>query len=262
MSVDLSGKTAVVTGGSAGIGRAIACLLARHGADTYIGDLKLDEANDQLFAELNITSRECDVKDESSVDGLINQAITASGKLDILVNNAGVGLEKQIPSVSLEEWDHVIGVNVTGIFLCCKHSIPFMQPAGGSIINIASNAGILPRAHDPVYSISKGSVVALTKSLALCHSVDKIRVNAICPGPVADTNMINEQIEAADDRQAAIDGLINASPLAQSYGRMGNPEEIAKAALYLASDAAEMVSGTILAIDGGKSLGVPPKRVA
>ena len=105
-------------------------------------------------------------------------------------------------------------------------------------------------------------MVALTKSLALCHSVDKIRVNAICPGPVADTNMINEQLDAASDRDTAIEGLINASPLAQSYRRMGTPDEIAKAALYLASDATEMVTGTILAIDGGKSLGVPPKRAA
>ena len=262
MTVDLTGRTAVVTGGSAGIGRAIACMLASHGADTYIGDRQLNASNDELFAKWNITSRECDVTDEANVNGLINHAITASGKLDILVNNAGVGLEKQIPDVSLDEWEHVIGVNVTGIFLCCKHAIPYMHPAGGSIINIASNAGILPRAHDPVYSISKGSVVALTKSLALCHSIDKIRVNAICPGPVADTNMINEQLDAADDRDAAIEGLINASPLAQSYRRMGTPDEIAMAAIYLASDAAEMVTGTILAIDGGKSLGVPPRRAA
>ena len=129
---------------------------------------------------------------------------------------------------------------------------------GGSIVNMASNAGILPRAHDPVYSTSKGALVAFTKSIALCHSIDRIRVNAVCPGPVGDTRMMNADLDKAADREATIKQFIAASPIARVAGRMISPREVAEAILYLVSDAASMVTGTCLAIDGGKSLGVPP----
>jgi NAD(P)-dependent dehydrogenase (short-subunit alcohol dehydrogenase family) len=126
-------------------------------------------------------------------------------------------------------------------------------------VNVASNAGLLPRAHDPVYSISKGALLALTKSLALCHSVDRIRVNAVCPGPVRETRMMNADLSKATDAAATAQQFINASPLARAHGRMIDPSEVANAILYLVSDSAAMVTGTALAIDGGKSLGVPPK---
>jgi NAD(P)-dependent dehydrogenase (short-subunit alcohol dehydrogenase family) len=129
---------------------------------------------------------------------------------------------------------------------------------GGSIVNTASNAGLLPRAHDPVYSISKQALVGLTKSLALCHSMDRIRINAVCPGPVGETGMVNADLDQAVDRDAAARKYIAASPLAQAWGRMIAPEEVAESIFYLVSDAALMVTGTCIAIDGGKSLGVPP----
>jgi NAD(P)-dependent dehydrogenase (short-subunit alcohol dehydrogenase family) len=151
--------------------------------------------------------------------------------------------------------------NLKGAFFGSKHAVRHMLQAGngGAIINTASNAGLLPRAHDPVYSISKMALVGLTKSLALCHAQDRIRVNCVCPGPVGDTGMMNADLDKAVDREQTIKQFIAASPLARAEGRMIRPEEVADAIVYLASDAAIMVTGTSIAIDGGKSLGVPPQ---
>jgi NAD(P)-dependent dehydrogenase (short-subunit alcohol dehydrogenase family) len=257
----LDGRAAVVTGGASGIGRATALLLAEHGAQVFVGDFRLRAENDGRFAELGIAQLVCDVRSEASIAALIGAAVEAAGRLDILVNNAGIGLVKQITDVTEAEWDQVLDTNLKGAFLGCKHAIPHVKAAGGgSIINIASNAGLLPRAHDPVYSISKAALVALTRSLALCHAPDKIRVNCVCPGPVSDTGMMNADIAAAADPQALIRQMIGASPLARAHHRMITPDEVAQAVLYLASDAAAMVTGTPVAIDGGKSLGVPAAR--
>ncbi|HAW32867.1 MAG TPA: short-chain dehydrogenase, partial [Planctomycetaceae bacterium] len=130
---------------------------------------------------------------------------------------------------------------------------------GGSIINTASNAGLLPRAHDPVYSISKHAVVALTESLGLCHGKDNIRINCVCPGPVGETGMMNADISNAADPEALIQSMIRASPIAAANKRMISPQEVASAICYLASNDASMVTGTSIRIDGGKSLGVSPQ---
>lgn len=256
----LSGAIAVVTGGADGIGRATAKLLAAHGAIVYVGDLNPLEENQAKFAAWGIKQLVCDVRREDDVANLIEQAARPHGRLDILVNNAGIGLVKQIPDVTEDEWDRVLDTNLKGAFLAAKHAIPWMRTAGGgSIVNVSSNAGLLPRAHDPVYSTSKGALVAFTRSLALCHAVDRIRVNAVCPGPVGDTGMMNADIAAAPDPAALVAGMIAASPLAAAFNRMITPEEVAHSILYLCSEAAAMVTGTMIGIDGGKSLGVPPK---
>ncbi|OYV93458.1 MAG: hypothetical protein B7Z73_03450 [Planctomycetia bacterium 21-64-5] len=157
------------------------------------------------------------------------------------------------------EWDTCLDTNLKGAFLAAKHAIgPMRRAGGGSIVNISSNAGLLPRAHDPVYSTSKAALIALTKCLALCHALDRIRVNAVCPGPVGDTGMMNADLAAAEDPEAMKQRFIAASPLARAHGRMITPEEVAQSVLYLVSDAATMITGTAVAIDGGKSLGVPP----
>jgi len=256
----LKGRTAVVTGGASGIGRATALLLARHGAAVFVGDYDYLPESEPAFTEAGIVRLPCDVRREQPVRELIERASTDTGRLDILVNCAGIGLTKQITDVTEAEWDAVLDTNLKGVFLACKQAIPKMRATGGgSIVNIASNAGILPRAHDPVYSISKGALVALTKSLALCHAKDRIRVNSVCPGPVQGTRMVDKDLDQAPDRDAALRDLIHASPLVKAHGRTIAPEEVAEAVLYLVSDASLMVTGTQLAIDGGKSLGVPPR---
>jgi 3-oxoacyl-[acyl-carrier protein] reductase len=258
---DLAGRGAVVTGGASGIGRATAILLARHGARVVVGDLRPQPESDPTFAMLGIGLLACDVRSEADVERLIGAAVEAAGRLDVLVNNAGVGLVKQITDVTEAEWDRVLDTNLKAAFLGSKHAIPHLRRAGGgSIVNVASNAGLLPRAHDPVYSISKAALVALTRGLALCHAPDKIRVNCVCPGPVGDTGMMNADIAAAADPGALVRQMIQASPLARAHDRMITPDEVAQAVLYLVSDAAAMVTGTAVAIDGGKSLGVPPRR--
>lgn len=253
----LSGRTAIITGGADGIGRATALLLASEGARVFVGDFHPLAENEAPFAKLGIVQRACDVRVEAEVQQLIATAIEATGRLDILVNNAGIGLVKQITAVTEQEWDAVLDTNLKGAFLGCKHAIPHLRGGGGSIINTASNAGLLPRTHDPVYSISKIALVGLTRSLALCHARDKIRVNCVCPGPVGDTGMMNASFQEAADPAALAAQLMAASPLANACGRMITPEEVAQAILYFASDASAMVTGTALAIDGGKSLGVP-----
>jgi len=253
-------RVAVVTGGASGIGRATALLLAQSGARVFVGDYDPLAENAAPFAAAAIVHSVCDVRREDQIEALIERAADEKGRLDILVNCAGVGLVKQITDVTEAEWDACLDTNLKGAFLASKHAIRKMRSGGaGAIVNIASNAGILPRAHDPVYSISKAALVALTKSLALCHARDKIRVNAVCPGPVEATRMMEADLASAPDRDAAVRGLMAASPLVRAHARMITPEEVARAVLYLVSDAALMVTGTVLAIDGGKSLGVPPR---
>lgn len=254
-------RSAVITGGESGIGRATVLRLARAGYTVFSGDLRLNPENDPLFAELGIHRHATDVRRESDVQSLIATAYTTTGRLDVLVNNAGIGMVKPITDVSEEDWDRCLDTNLKAAFFGCKHAIPLMRANshGGAIVNVASNAGLLPRAHDPVYSISKHALVGLTKSLALCHSIDRIRINAVCPGPVGETGMINADLAAASDPQALAAQFIAASPLAHAFRRMITPDEVAQAIEYLVSDAALLVTGTMIAIDGGKSLGVPPK---
>lgn len=258
--VDLTGRVALVTGGGSGIGRASAIALAEAGACVAVADLRIKPEDQELFAAHGIDTTECDVTDVTALQTWIRTLAARHGRLDILLNNAGVGLVKQCPDVTEAEWDRVIDTNLKAAFFGCAAAIPLMREAGGgSIINMASNAGLLPRAHDPVYSISKLSLVGLTRSLALSHSKDRIRVNSICPGPVQGTDLIESELALHPDYELAVQQFIAASPLAKAHGRMIQVNEVAQAVLYLASDAALMVTGTALAIDGGKSLGVPPK---
>jgi NAD(P)-dependent dehydrogenase (short-subunit alcohol dehydrogenase family) len=256
----LKGRVAVVTGAASGIGHAIAIALAARDVQVFVGDFDPLSSTSAEFKRLGIVERRCDIRVEADVKSLIKNAFDAAGRLDYLVNNAGIALVKAITDVTEAEWDACLDTNLKGAFLACKHAIPLMRECGGgSIVNISSNAGLLPRAHDPVYSISKAALIALTKSLALCHSVDRIRVNAVCPGPVRDTRMMNADLDRATDADATAQQILNASPLARAHGRMIDPSEVASAVLYLLGDESAMVTGTSLAIDGGKSLGVPPR---
>jgi len=257
--VSFSERVAVVTGGESGIGRATAALFARRGARVAVGDLRLRPENDRLFDELGIRRQACDVRQLDQLQQLIDGAAAAFGRLDFLISNAGVIQSGPIDAISEEQWDRCLDTNLKACFFGAKFSLPHLRRAGGgAIVQTASNAGLLPRAHDPVYSTSKLAVVGLTKSLALCHARDRIRVNCVCPGPVGDTDIMVEGLSGASDLDAAERAIIRASPLAGAWNRMIAPEEVAESILYLCSDAAVMVTGTALAIDGGKSLGVPP----
>ncbi len=164
MTVDLSGRIAVVTAGSSGIGRAAAVALARAGATVVTGDIRPREENRPLFDQLGIRQLACDVRREEQVRALIDEAAGATGQLHILVSNAGIDLVKQVPDVSEAEWDACLDTNLKGAFLACKHAIPRLRTAGGgSVVFTASNAGLLPRAHDPVYSTSKAALIALAQ---------------------------------------------------------------------------------------------------
>ncbi|MBD3672700.1 MAG: SDR family oxidoreductase [Planctomycetaceae bacterium] len=257
---DFTDQTVVITGGESGIGRASARLFANSGANVFVNDLEEHRENDEEFARLNIQRSTGDVRLESTLSQLVKNAVEQTGRLDAFVNNAGVGMVKPVTEITEADWDFCMGVNLKGAFFGCKHAIAEMlKGEGGTIVNVASNAGLLPRAHDPLYSTSKQAVVGMTRSLALCHAKDRIRINAVCPGPVGDTGMMNADIENADDPDQFIHNVIHASPGAAAWGRMISPEEIAESIAWLCSEAAVMVTGTMLAIDGGKSLGVPPK---
>ena len=257
MSIDLANRVALVTGGSSGIGRAASLLLARHGAKVFAADLVTRAENDEEFAPLGIVELACDVRDEAQVRSSVDRA-ARDGGLHVVVSNAGIDLPKQLPDVTEAEWDACLDTNLKGAFLVCKHAIPRLRAAGGgAVVFTASNAGLLPRAHDPVYSTSKAALVALTRALGLSHAGDKIRFNAVCPGPVSGTRLIEEPLAAAADRRAAARAYIEASPMARAYDRMITPQEVAEAILYLVSDASALVTGTAVRIDGGKSLGVP-----
>jgi NAD(P)-dependent dehydrogenase (short-subunit alcohol dehydrogenase family) len=257
--MQLSNRLAIVTGGSSGIGRATAILLAKQGARVFTGDYQPRTANDEQFGGLNITQLACDVRVEAQVRSLVDRATSDGGGLHIVVSNAGIVLPKPIAEVTEAEWDACIDTNVKGAFLLCKHALPHLKKSGGgSVVFTSSNAGLLPRAHDPVYCTSKAALIMLAQALGLAHARDRIRFNAVCPGPVSDTGIMDDDLAAAANSKAAEAAFIAASPLAKAAGRMITPDEVAQAILYLVSDAAAMVTGTAIRIDGGKSLGVPP----
>ena len=168
-------RIVVVTGAESGIGRATALKFARDGANVFAGDIRLLPENDAVYSEFGIERRVCDVRTEEPIQTLIDGAVAKAGRLDVLVNNAGIGMVKPLVDVSEDDWDRCVDTNLKGPFFGCKHGVKHMLTSGGgAIVNVASNAGLLPRAHDPVYSISKLAVVGLTKSLALCHARDRM----------------------------------------------------------------------------------------
>lgn len=257
-NLTLAGKVSIVTGGASGIGRATALLLAKHGARVFIGDYKIAPNIAAEFQQAGIHLQPCDVRKSDDVARLVNTAISTAGGVDILINNAGIVMVGQIPDLTEADWDACLDTNLKAAYLFARRVIPSMQHRGGGVIvNISSNAGLLPRAHDPIYSTSKGALNAFTRSLALSHAPDRIRVNAICPGPVAETGIMDADLAKSTDPTATAHRMIAASPLAKAFNRMITPHEVAQAVLYLVSDAATMVTGTCLALDGGKSLGVP-----
>lgn len=245
---ELAGRIAVVTGAGSGIGRAIAHRFAAAGAAVVAADLNLAAAEETAtdFPE-QIVPYQVDVTDEPSVQRLVQATLARFDRIDILVNNAGIGTTRDIVETSLEEWERVFAVNVRGVFLCCKHALPSMlERRSGVIINMGSVAGLIGIPQRAAYCASKGAVVTLTKQIAVAYVKQGIRCNCICPGTV-DTPWVERLVAQTPDPEATRRALEARQPM----GRLIRPDEVAAAALYLASDDAAAVTGSILVIDGG-----------
>ncbi|WP_052890354.1 SDR family NAD(P)-dependent oxidoreductase [Thermogemmatispora carboxidivorans] len=251
----LDGKVALITGAGSGIGEQIALLFGRQGARVVVADLRPEAA--QRVTEAIVAAGgqarawTLDVAEEDQVRAALAEVAAREGRLDILVNNAGVSHVGNVLETSLEDWERVMRVNARGVFLCAREGVRQMlaqQPPGGVIINLASVAALIGVERRLVYSASKGAVLALTRTIAADYVKQGIRCNAICPGTVH-TPFVEGYL--ARDFAGREDEVRQQLHARQPLGRMGRPEEIAAAALYLASDEAAFVTGSALVIDGG-----------
>ena len=244
----LSGKVALVTGGSRGIGFTIAKILSENGATVVItakDSKRLEKSASEISNAIGIAA---DIRNRNDVKNVVDRTIEKFGRLDILVNNAGIFPKiKQLHEIDEDDWNEVLDVNLTGQFRFTKEAIPYLQKTAGCIINISSDAGL--KAYQgfnaDAYSASKAALILLTKCWALEYATDKIRVNCICPG-VVDTDMTKPFMKTQKDKEF----MDNEHPL----GRIGQPEEVAKAVMYFVSDDASWTTGAILAVDGGESI--------
>ncbi len=251
----LDGKSALITGAGSGIGEATAQLFARQGAQVIVADLRADAA-ERVAASITDQGglaivQLLDVADEDQVRTAFDSIAAHYGRLDILVNNAGVSHVGNILETSLEEWERVLRVNARGVFLCAREAVRLMlqqQPKGGVIINMSSTVALIGVDRRLPYSASKGAVLAMTRSIAMDFVDQGIRCNAICPGTVHTPFVEGYLARNFPGQEDAVRQTLHAR---QPLGRMGQPEEIAAAALYLASDEAAFVTGSGLVIDGG-----------
>ena len=251
----LEGKVALVTGGASGIGHATALLLASHGAAIAVADL--DEAKaETVLQEIKAADGQgialrCDVSQAVDCQRAVRQTVEELGGLDILFNNAGIIRRADVLVTTEEEWDRVMAVNVKSVFLMSKYAIPVMAQAGGGVIvNTASGWGLKGGHNAAAYCASKAAVVNLTRAMALDHGSQNIRVNCICPGDT-DTGMLRreaQQLGASEERFLA-------EAADRPLQRVGTPEEIAQAVLYLAGEASSFVTGSALVVEGGGMAG-------
>jgi NAD(P)-dependent dehydrogenase (short-subunit alcohol dehydrogenase family) len=245
----LQGRSALVTGGASGIGRATALALAREGARVLVCDVD-DAGAAEVAREIEASSGEAralraDVTHEEDVRAAVRAAVDAFGRLDCAVNNAGItGAGGLVHQLSLEDWTRTLSINLTGVFLCMKHEIPVMQEqGGGAIVNMASGAGVIAVPGLSPYCASKHGVLGLTKTAALENARTGVRVNAVCPGST-DTPMLRAAM-ARDPRMEKL--ILGSTP----SGRLALPEEVAEAAVWLCSDRASFVNGDTMLVDGG-----------
>jgi NAD(P)-dependent dehydrogenase (short-subunit alcohol dehydrogenase family) len=245
----LKDKVALVTGAKSGIGLATASRLAVEGAKVVLADVRdaqqeaseiVKEGGEALFVRVDVSSG-------PQVNALMEKTLAAYGRLDVLVNNAGIELAKKVTDTTEAEWDRLMDVNLKGVFFCSKAAIPVMQRQGGGIIvNIASELGLVGGSEIAAYSASKGGVVQLTKAMAIDHVGDGIRVNCVCPGPVA-TPLLEAIIEASSNPEEERRSIVEKTLLK----RVGRPGEIANVILLLASEESSYMTGSVVVVDGG-----------
>ena len=248
-----TGKVAFVTGGANGIGRAAALAFAREGASVVAADVS--EQGNQETARLIEEQGEralavrCDVTHAADVKAALAKTVEAFGRLDFAFNNAGIEPKNPAPTAdySEEEWDRIFNINLRGVFLCMKHEIPLiLKQGGGAIVNTSSGAGIIGIKGSPAYTAAKHGLLGLTKAAALDYAAQNIRINAVCPGYI-DTPMMGRFTGGTPEGRAKV---IAEEPV----GRMGKPEEIAAAVVWLCSDAAAFMIGHAMVIDGGQTI--------
>jgi len=252
-SGNLTAKVAFVTGAANGIGRAAALAFAREGASVVVADVS--EKDNQETARMiegqggRALAVRCDVTQAEDVKAALDKTSEAFGRLDFAFNNAGIEPRKPAPTADydLEEWDRIIDIDLRGVFLCMKYEIPLMlKHGGGAIVNTSSGAGVIGIKGSPAYTAAKHGVIGLTRAAALDYAAQNIRVNAVCPGYI-DTPMMARFTGGTAEGQARV---ISEEPI----GRMGRPEEIANAVLWLCSDASGFVIGSAIVIDGGQTI--------
>jgi NAD(P)-dependent dehydrogenase (short-subunit alcohol dehydrogenase family) len=247
----LEDKVAIITGAGSGIGRTTALLFTQEGAkvvavdiDRQAGERTVSMIKDMGGSALFIPA---DVSNSSHVMNMVKVTVDTYGRLDILVNVAGIFSEGDVVGTSEETWNRILGINLLGIFLCMKYCIPYMvDGGGGSVVNIASEAGLVGIANQVAYNVSKSGVIALTRSSAIDFATKNIRVNCICPGRTL-TPLVEKIIDDSEDPEETRRVLSDDRPLK----RMGKPEEIANGILFLASDESKYTIGSVLSIDGG-----------
>ena len=237
-------RTVIVTGARSGIGEATAWKFLELGDRVYGTDLAFDETPPDFIEVI------CDVTDPDAVSGLVERAASETGRIDVLVNNAGIRVEKDVINTTIEEWDRMMAVNLTAVFLGCKFALPHMlKQASGAIVNVTSVAGLNPLPNRAAYCANKAGVIGLTRQMALQYARQGVRVNAVCPGPTK-TPFARKMEAMLADPEAVVAAFEARLPI----GRIARAEEQANAIAYLASDEASFITGSIFDVDGGSNL--------
>lgn len=254
-AASLSGRIAIVTGASSGIGQATARALIQAGARVVVADVNRDagEASAQALRDdgSEAVFVPCDVADATQVQAMVEATVARFGGVDILVNNAGIsGGASLLHDLDLDTWDHVMAVNLRGPFLCAKYALPHLMERRGVMVNVASTYGLVGAPGAPAYCASKGGVVALTRQLAVDYGPRGVRVNAVCPGYV-DTDMGGSRARLGPEGQAAANARREAAAARQPLGRQAHVDEIARVIAFLASGASSFMTGSIVTVDGG-----------